>query len=82
MIRVPQNGGVATGKSAATSERSGSCTGFALAFRSAAIFWDRSRRALRSAFFRCLVTSSVMVSPRLRAMISSMRLSPSNASRA
>ena len=48
-MRVPQNGGVAIGWSAATSERSGMTTGSASAARLAAIRSLRARRSRRSA---------------------------------
>src|SRR5690606_12150075 len=50
-MRVPQNGGTGTSTSAATSERAGTSTGSSLALRSAAMRFERARRALRSASF-------------------------------
>ena len=85
-MRVPQNGGVGTGRSAATSERSGTTTGFSVALRFSAIAWLRSWRALRSAAFSRSATASGEsgsgASPRLRVMIGSINRRPSNASRA
>jgi hypothetical protein len=58
MMRVPQNGGVGTSTSAATSERAGISTGVSFALRSAAMRLDRSWRALRSASFSRAATAS------------------------
>ena len=81
--REPQNGGVGTGLSSATSERAGIATGVlgvGAARRFSAIRCDRSCRALRSATFAASAAAATGSSPRLRDITPSISRSPSNAS--
>ena len=82
--RVPQNGGVGSRLSTVTSERSGSgpATSASAALRLAATRWDRSWRALRSAFLASSAGSTSGSSPRTLAIVASISRRPSKASRA
>ncbi len=57
-MRVPQNGGLGTTMSAATSDRSGTSTGADSALRFSAIRLERSCLALRSAAFSAAAIAS------------------------
>ena len=84
--REPQNGGVGTGLSSATSERAGISMRFVLgvgtAWRRSAIRSDRSCRALRSATFAASAAAATGSRPRLRDITPSISRRPSKASRA